>query len=314
MNTLITNEKHYVTLNNYLRNTYHKKIYKISLNGGFSCPNRDGTLSTKGCIFCSALGSGDFAGNVHEPLLTQFQNIQQVMAKKWADGDFIAYFQANTNTYASVASLRKKYEEIVPLDKPINPRIKILSIATRPDCLSDEIIDLLAEFNKKIPVWVELGLQSIHENTALWMNRGYHLEVFKTAVNKLHQKGITIIVHLINGFPNESFDEMIENAKFLTTLPIQGVKFHMLCVLKNTPLEKIYKENPFKLLTLEEYVKVCVKQIEYLKDTIVIHRLTGDAPKELLIAPLWTNKKFVVIDEIDKYMRKNNLYQGDLVE
>ena len=162
MNTLITNEKHYVTLNNYLRNTYHKKIYKISLNGGFSCPNRDGTLSTKGCIFCSALGSGDFAGNVHEPLLTQFQNIQQVMAKKWADGDFIAYFQANTNTYASVASLRKKYEEIVPLDKPINPRIKILSIATRPDCLSDEIIDLLAEFNKKIPVWVELGLQSIH--------------------------------------------------------------------------------------------------------------------------------------------------------
>ena len=156
--------------------------------------------------------------------------------------------------------------------------------------------------------------RAIHENTALWMNRGYHLEVFKTAVNKLHQKGITIIVHLINGFPNESFDEMIENAKFLTTLPIQGVKFHMLCVLKNTPLEKIYKENPFKLLTLEEYVKVCVKQIEYLKDTIVIHRLTGDAPKELLIAPLWTNKKFVVIDEIDKYMRKNNLYQGDLVE
>ncbi len=312
MNKLINDEKHYVTLNNYLKSVYSKKVFKVSLNGDFSCPNRDGKISTNGCIFCSEKGSGDFAGEKSLPIKEQFYNIVKMMENKWNDGYYIAYFQANTNTYDTLENLKKRYEEIIKDGVLLDDKIKILSIATRPDCLNEEIVSYLSEINKVIPVWIELGFQTMHHKTAILINRGYFNDTFVDAVNLLNKYNITTIVHIINGLPGETYDDMIETAKFLNNLPIHGVKIHMLHIMKNTPLEKYYNDTKFDVLSLEEYVKVVVNQLRYLNDNIVIHRVTGDSPKELLIEPLWTLKKFVVINEIDKYMRANKIYQGDL--
>lgn len=313
MNKLFTNEKHYLTLNNYLKDIYHEKVFKVSLNGNFSCPNRDGKLSTLGCTFCSSKGSGDFAGKRNESIKDQFNHVKALEHAKWKDASYIAYFQANTNTYDTVDNLRKRFDQIVDKEHNLlDPKIKILSIATRPDCLSDDIIDYLDELNQRITLWVELGFQTSNELTASLINRGYLNEVFKKSCIKLHERNIKVIVHIINGLPNDNKIDMLNTINYLNDLPIAGIKIHMLHIIKDSPMGKDYLINPFKLLTLEEYVDIVINQIRLLRDDIVIHRITGDADRLTLIEPTWTLKKFVVMDEIDKTMRKNNYYQGDL--
>ena len=312
-NILINDEKHYVTLNNYLRSKYQKKVFKISLNGNFSCPNRDGTISHKGCIFCSERGSGDFAGEITHSLKDQFFEIKEKMSSKWNDGYYIAYFQANTNTYAPLEELKSKYEQIITKEGPIDPNIKILSIATRPDCLSDEIIEYLSNLNKQIKVIIELGFQTMHQETINLINRGYNNDIFESSLKKLQNNNIEVVVHIINGLPNETKEMMINTVKYLNSLNINGIKIHMLHIMKNTPLEDYYREKSFHVLSLAEYVDIVTTQLRYLNQNIVIHRVTGDAPKDLLIEPTWTLKKFVVINEIDKLMRKERIYQGDLL-
>lgn len=309
---LFNHEKHYLTLNNYLKHVYKKKVFKISLNGNFSCPNRDGTLSTKGCIFCSEKGSGDFAGERGKPIKEQFKSIKNMMHLKWNDGYYIAYFQANTNTYGSLEKLKETYSQIVSDNYLIDPNVKILSIATRPDCLSEEIAKYLSQINKILPVWVELGFQTMHEETALLINRGYKNNKFEEALKLLKKYNITTIVHIINGLPGETKEMMVDTVKYLNSLKIDGIKIHMLHIMKHTPLEEYYSKYPFKVLTLNEYVDIVTTQLRYLDKNIVIHRVTGDAPKDLLIEPMWTLKKFVVMNEIDKLMRKENIFQGDL--
>lgn len=304
------NQHKYYTLDTYLKNKYSSKVFKVALNGNFTCPNRDGTISKNGCIFCSESGSGDFAGNKCDPLKKQFSEVCKIIHKKWPDALYIAYFQANTNTYKPIDELKKLYEEAISLDK----NIVALSIATRPDCLNDEIIDYLSVLNKKIPIWIELGLQTINDTTAKIINRGYNLDVFDTAVKKLQEENIEVIVHIINGLPNETENDMINTVKYLNMLNINGIKIHSLFILKNTELANMYYNNMVKVLSLNEYVKIVSEQLAYLNSNIVIHRINGDAPKNLLIEPQWSIKKLVIMNEIDKYMKKNNLYQGKYVD
>ena len=312
MNPLFNNEKHYLTLNNYLKNKYHKKVFKISLNGNFSCPNRDGKISRTGCLFCSSLGSGDFAGKKEDSIPLQFKKIKENYKSKWPEGYYIPYFQANTNTYGTVDELKKRYEEIIHDDFLLDKDIVALSIATRPDCLDEEILKYLKTIADKLPLWVELGFQTSNELTAKLMNRGYNNDCLIKAVTDLKKIGATVIVHIINGLPNETKTDMINTVKFLNNLPIDGIKIHMLHVIKDSVLGQNYLKESFPLLTLEEYVDIVTTQLRYLNENIVIHRLTGDAVKENLIEPKWTLKKFVVTNEIDKKMRKENIYQGDL--
>jgi len=274
-----THEKRYNTINEYYRHLFGCKVYKISLNGDFTCPNRDGTLSYKGCIFCSEKGSGDFAGDKKDSLDKQFNEVKNVMQNKWEKGKFIVYFQANTNTYGSIEKLRNLYEKSLNLDKDIVG----LSIATRPDCLGNDVLDLLEEINKKTYLTIELGLQSIHEKTLKFINRGHDLKTFIDACKSLRKRNINVVVHIINGLPTDTYDDMLETAKFLNKLDIQGVKIHMLFIQKKTELAHVYEKNPFELLTLEQFVDITVNQIENLNENIIIHRLTGDAPREALI-------------------------------
>jgi radical SAM protein (TIGR01212 family) len=256
------------------------------------------------------MGSGDFAGNKLEPLAVQFEKIKQMMHKKWEDGLYIAYFQANTNTHAPLKRLKEIYEEAITLDK----NIILLSIGTRPDSLPDDVVEYLGELNQRMPVQIELGLQTIHESTSELINRAHDLVCFDDAVQRLRDKKIEVVVHIINGLPFETKDMMIETVKHLNTLDIQGIKIHMLHLMEKTKMGYQYKKNPWKLMTLEEYVDVTVDQIGWLRKDIIIHRLTGDSPSSMLIAPHWTRKKFVVTNEIDKKMRKLDLWQGDYYE
>lgn len=307
---LMNHEKHYNTLNNYYLHKYQKKVFKIALNGGFTCPNIDGTVASGGCTFCSFKGSGDFAGNKLEPLKVQFEKIKAMMHQKWEDGLYVAYFQANTNTHAPLDRLKALYEEAITLD----PNIVLLSIATRPDVLPDDVIAYLAELNQRMPVQVELGLQTIHQKTSDLVNRAHDLACFDDAVKRLRKKNIEVVVHIINGLPYETKDMMIDTVKHINKLDIQGIKIHMLHLMEKTKMGYQYKQNPWELMTLESYVDVTVDQILWLRKDIIIHRLTGDAPSSMLIAPMWTKKKFVVTNEIDKRLRKLNLYQGDYYE
>jgi len=299
-------EKKYHTYSNYLKKRYGKKVFKVSLNGHFTCPNKDGTVTLGGCIFCSPSGSGDFAGNIQDDLETQFKNVKAMMHQKWPDAYYIAYFQANTNTHKPVDELRTLFEKAIQLD----PDIVGLSIGTRCDALDEEKIQLLAELNEKVDVQVELGLQSIYEQTGKWMNRAHDLNCFDEAVKQLRQKGIEVVVHIINGFPGEDKAMMLNTLKHLNTLDIQGVKIHMLHIMKKTALASLYEKTPFKLLSLEAYADIVATQIEHLNPNVIVHRVTGDAPRDSLIAPTWTLKKFVVMNEIDKLMRKRKTYQG----
>ncbi len=307
---IMTLEKRYNTLNNYYRNKYQKKVFKIALNGGFTCPNIDGTVASGGCTFCSWMGSGDFAGDKHDSLKTQFDKIKKMMHQKWEDGVYIAYFQANTNTHAPLPRLKEIYEEAITLD----PNIVMLSIATRPDSLPDDVIDYLAELNKRMPTQIELGLQTIHQSTSDLINRAHNLDVFDDAVRRLRAKGLEVVVHIINGLPGETKQMMVDTVKHINKLDIQGIKIHMLHLMEKTKMGYEYLKNPWHLLTLEEYVDITVEQLLWLRSDIIVHRVTGDAPPDMLIAPLWTKKKFVVSNEIDKALRHLNAYQGDYYE
>lgn len=306
MEKYITPQKKYYTLDYYLKETYKSKVFKVALNGDFTCPNRDGTISHLGCFYCSESGSGDFAGKKEDTLAMQFQSVKEMLHQKWKDAKYIAYFQANTNTYAPLEKLQDLFFTAISLD----PDIVALSIATRPDCLNPEVLDLLSSLQEKTDVWVELGLQSIHTNTQTALNLGYTTQDFIASVQALSARGIKVIAHIINGLPGETDEMMYETLELLNTLPIFGLKIHSLYIQQNTILARIYEKNPFKLLTLEEYTQIVVTQIKRLRPDIVLHRINGDAPGSELIAPMWTKKKLVIMNEIDKMLNHNNWYQG----
>lgn len=300
--------KRYHTYNYYLKNKYQQKIAKVSLNAGFTCPNRDGTKGKGGCIFCSDSGSGDFAGNVYDSLQKQFQDVSTMMRKKWPDCKFIAYFQANTNTYGTLDRLKATFEPFLDY-----PNVVGIAIATRPDCLSEEICDYLYEISQKCDLYIELGLQTIHDSTAQLINRGHDYQTFLKGLERLRKRHLDVCVHIINGLPYETYDMMIETAKVVGKLDIQGLKIHNLFMLKDTALHKMYLQKPFPLLSREDYIKLVVEQLTYIPDSVVIERLTGDAPLKDLVEPLWSIKKVTILNDIDKLMKEKDLYQGSLV-
>ena len=299
------NEKRYHSLDYALKERFQEKLYKISLNGGMTCPNRDGSLGTGGCIFCSRGGSGDFASSPSLSITEQIEAGKQFVAKKHSGSSYIAYFQAYTNTYAPCSYLREIFTEAIS-----HPEVKVLSIATRPDCLGAEVIELLKELNKIKPVWVELGLQTIHKETAEFIRRGYPLSVFETAVKILRDAGIEVIVHTILGLPGETEEMVLSTMHYLNQLDIQGVKLQLLHILKDTDLADYYEENPFWIPSMEEYFHLLSKCICNLRQDIVIHRLTGDGPKPILIAPLWTGNKRLVLNQMQAYFKKYDIWQG----
>ncbi len=303
---LMDKEKRYNTIDRYYKYKYGKKVCKISLNAGFTCPNKDGSRGNGGCIYCSKHGSGDFAGKKELSLYEQFYQIKDVMDNKWNDSFYIAYFQANSNTYASIDKLDEVYSQVLN----INENIKEIAIATRCDCITEEICIFLDKLNKQIPITIELGLQSTHNKTLEFLNTCYTLEDFNNAVLLLQKYNINIIVHIINGLPYESKQMMLDNITYLNTLNILGVKIHSLMIIKDTLLEKVYLEEKFELLNLEQHVDITCDQIELLRPDIIIHRLSADCSKDDLVAPLWSLKKLVVMNEIDKEMRKRDSYQG----
>lgn len=300
--------KRYHTLDYFYKHKFGCKVFKVSLNAGFTCPNIDGTLGTRGCIYCSPSGSGEFAGCFKDDLVKQFNDIKAIMNNKWS-GKYIGYFQARTNTYAPVSLLKEKYESILDLDDVVG-----LSIATRPDSISDECLDYLSDLNKRTFLTVELGLQSIHDSTNKLINRCHTLDCFVDMVNKLRERNINVVVHIINGLPYETKDMMLETVKFINKLDIQGVKIHMLHIVKNTELARMYKEKPIHILSREEYVDIVCDQLELLRPEIVINRITGDPKKEDLIEPSWLLKKFCVLNEIDKELVRRDSYQGKYIE
>ena len=297
--------KRYHTLDYHYRNKFNTKISKISLNAGFSCPNIDGTVGTGGCIYCSSLGSGDFAGKKEDDLVTQFYSIKKIIDKKWKNTKYIGYFQAHTNTYGPLNILKEKYESILNIENVIG-----LSIATRPDAIPDDVLDYLEELSKKTYITVELGLQTIHKKTSVFINRCHTLECFEECVKKLRKRNINVVVHIINGLPYETKEMMIDTVKYLNNLDIQGIKIHMLHILEKTKLGIIYKEHPFKVLNKEEYIDIVCDQLEYLRPEIIIHRITGDPDSNDLIEPSWLDKKLCILNDIDKELDKRKTYQG----
>lgn len=290
----------YLSFNKYLKDKFGQKVYKISLDGGFTCPNRDGKIDTRGCIFCSKGGSGDFAQNRNLSITEQIESGKKIVEKKIKSGKYIAYFQAFTNTYAPVEILRAKYSEAIN-----HPDIVALSIATRPDCLGDDVIELLDEMNKIKPVFVELGLQTIHSDSAKYIRRGYSLEVYNEAVKKLKNIGVNIVVHIILGLPNESEEDMLESVKYVCQSQIDGIKLQLLHVIAGTDLAKDYEKGLFKTLEFDEYVELIAKCVAIIPKNIVIHRLTGDGAKKDLIAPLWSADKKRVLNAINKALRES---------
>ena len=301
--------KRYHTLNYHYKEKYHCKVIKVSLNAGFTCPNIDGKVGYGGCIYCSKSGSGDFGGDISKSLSEQFDEIKEKLSKKWPRGKYIAYFQAHTNTYAPLSVLKEKYESVLKKDNVIG-----IAIATRPDAIEDEVLDYLEELNKNTDVTVELGLQTIHEDTAKLINRCHSLNQFEEMVKKLRKRNIEVVVHIINGLPYETKEMMIETVKYLNHLDINGIKIHMLNIVKDTPLATLYQEKKFKVLSKEEYIDIVIQQLEYLRPEIVIHRITSDPDPKNLIEPAWLIKKFCVLNDIDKEMKKRNTYQGKKLE
>ncbi len=297
--------KRYHTLDYYYKKRFHEKVFKVSLNAGFSCPNIDGKVGYGGCIYCSKTGSGEFAGNKEDSLEKQFLEIKNMMLKKWPKAKYIGYFQARTNTYAPVNELKKMYEKILKQENVIG-----LNIATRPDAISDECLDCLEELNKKTYLTIELGLQTTKEETTKLINRCHSLQCFEDMVKKLRERNIDVVVHIINGLPYETKKDMLNTVKYLNKLDIQGIKIHMLSITKDTPIEKMYQEEKFKLLSKEEYIDIVVDQLELLREEIVIHRITGDPKLDELIEPTWLTKKFCVLNDIDKEMVRRDTYQG----
>lgn len=288
----------YTTLNNYLKERFGEKVYKIALNGGFTCPNRDGKIGTRGCIFCSKGGSGDFAESPDLTITEQIENGKKRLEKKIKNGKYIAYFQAFTNTYAPVEKLRAIYTEAI-----IHPDIVALSIGTRPDCLEDDVLALLDELNKIKPIFVELGLQTINEDTARYIRRVYTLEVYDKAVADLHKIGINVVTHIILGLPGESKNDMLKSVEYACKVT-DGIKLQLLHILKGTDLAKDYEQGKFEVLTLEQYTKIIKECVQIIPENVVIHRLTGDGAKKDLIAPLWSADKKTVLNTINRALKE----------
>ncbi len=303
--TIYWGEKRYYSLDYYLKQTYGRKIYKISLDAGMTCPNRDGTSGFRGCIFCSQGGSGDFAADRKLPITRQLEQGRAQIRQKYPGSSYIAYFQAYTNTYAPVSYLRKVFTEAIR-----HPDVEILDIATRPDCLGREVLALLHELNQIKPVWVELGLQTIHPKSAGFIRRGYELPVFDQAVHDLRRLHIPVIVHTILGLPGEDMEQMLATVRYLNAQDIQGIKFQLLHILEQTDLAAYYKMHPFPLPDMEEYFEIIGNCLCTLRPDIVVHRLTGDGPKPLLIAPLWTGSKRQVLNQMHAYLKRHDLWQG----
>lgn len=311
------NGKPYYSLDYYLKETFGTKVYKLALDGGMTCPNRDGTIGTGGCIFCSEGGSGDFAAKRTDSIQEQVNAAKQRVAKKMnqksiqnSDGPYIAYFQSYTNTYAPLPYLESLFTETIAL-----PEICALSIGTRPDCLPDKTIDLLSRLNQEKPVWVELGLQTIHEKTADFIRRGYQLPVFEDTFHRLKATGLTVIVHVILGLPGESREDMLQTIRYLAALNheghgIDGIKLQLLHVLRGTDLDAVYQSGAFRTMELEEYLELVGSCLKLLPPSIVIHRVSGDGPKSLLTAPLWSGNKRLVMNSMAKYFKEHGIYQG----
>jgi len=302
-------KKRYLTFNQHLRKRFRDKVFKVSLDAGFTCPNRDGTLGWSGCVYCSERGSGDFAGDQKLSLHDQFIQVTERMKRKWPSAKYIAYFQAYTNTYASLKRLREVYEEALAEENVVG-----LSISTRPDCLPEDVLDYLEELNKRTYLWVELGLQSSHDRTMEWIGRGHNYTQFLKGVEQLRAREIRVCAHIILGLPGESKAEMLETARAVASLPIQGIKIHLLHVLKGTPLATIYHNEPFELMAKEDYISLVVDILEILPTEMVIHRLTGDGPPEDLIGPLWSRKKWEVLNAIDAELELRDTWQGKRVK
>ena len=300
--------KRYHTLNYHFKTKYNSKVVKISLNAGFSCPNIDGTVSYGGCIYCSKSGSGEFGGDKNKPLTEQFYDIKKVIDKKWPNSKYIAYFQAHTNTYAPVNILKEKYESVLKIDNVIG-----IAIATRADSISDECLEYLSDLNKRTNLTIELGLQTIHDTTSKLINRCHTLKQFEETYYKLKERNIEVVVHIINGLPYETKEMMLETVKYLNKLKIDGIKIHMLNIVKDTALANLYQNKPFHILTKEEYIDIVTKQLELLDPKIVIHRITSDPDPKNLIAPTWLLKKCNLLNDIDKEMKKRDTYQGKII-
>ena len=299
------NGKPYHSFDYMLKERFGEKIYKVALDAGMTCPNRDGTLGSRGCIFCSAGGSGDFAGNRQDSITQQIEKQAASIRQKRGVAKFIAYFQAYTNTYAPVDYLRKIYTEAIS-----HPDIVAISIGTRPDCLGEDILQLLDELNQKKPVWVELGLQTIHETTARYIRRGYPLSCFEQAVSELRKRNLDVIVHTILGLPGESKNDILSTIEYLNHGDIQGIKLQLLHVLKGTDLAEDYLAGKFQVYSMEEYLELVIDCLEHLNPEIVIHRLTGDGPKDLLIAPLWSSAKRTVLNTLHRECKLRHAFQG----
>jgi uncharacterized protein len=308
-NEIMWDDKRYHSLDYELKKIYGQKIYKLSLDGGMTCPNRDGTLGNRGCIFCSKGGSGDFAASRHTTITEQIEDGKILVSKKLKETvstKYIAYFQAFTNTYAPIDYLRKIFTEAIH-----HPDIVILSIATRPDCLGEEVLELINELAAIKPVWIELGLQTIHEESAQFIRRGYPLPVFEAAVNRLNTLGIPVIVHTILGLPKETKHDMLKTMEYISKLPLHGIKLQLLHVLKGTDLGTMYEEGSLmNTLSQEEYIDLVISCLERLPGNLVIHRITGDGPKKLLLSPLWSCNKKMVLNQIHKEMKNLDTWQG----
>lgn len=297
--------KRYHTLNYFYKNKFGIKVFKVSLNGGFSCPNLDGRIGYGGCIYCSKSGSGEFGGDKEDSLEEQFLKMEEVVNKKHIPCKYIGYFQARTNTYASLDVLKEKYECILKQDDVIG-----LNIATRCDAISDDCLDYLEELSKRTFLTIELGLQTIHEKTSILINRCHSLKQFEDMVIKLRKRNINVCVHIINGLPYETEEMMLDTVRYLNKLDIQGIKIHMLYIIKDTVIDTMYKKERFKILSKEEYIDIIIKQLELLRPEIVINRITSDPDKETLVEPRWLVDKCQLLNDIDKEMKRRNTYQG----
>ncbi|MBS2970127.1 TIGR01212 family radical SAM protein [Metabacillus sp. KIGAM252] len=298
-------KKRYHTWNYHLKDFFGHKVFKVALDGGFDCPNRDGTVAYGGCTFCSAAGSGDFAGSRADDLTTQFHEGKAKMHQKWKDGKYMAYFQAYTNTHAPLEELKEKFETVLGFEDVVG-----LSIATRPDCLPDDVVEYLAELNKRTYLWVELGLQTVHERTALLINRAHDYPSYVEGVNKLRKHGIRVCTHIIDGLPLEDRDMMMHTAREVAKLDVQGIKIHLLHLLKGTPMVKQYEKGMLEFLSFEDYVQLVCDQLEVIPPEMIVHRITGDGPIDLMIGPMWSVNKWSVINAIDAEMERRGSFQG----
>ena len=302
-----TDNKRYHTWNYHLRRTFGHKVFKVALDGGFDCPNRDGTVAHGGCTFCSVSGSGDFAGNRADDILTQFHTIKDKMHEKWKDGKYMAYFQAFTNTHAPVEVLRERFEPVLSQEGVVG-----ISIATRPDCLPDDVVEYLAELNERTYLWVELGLQTVHEKSAHLINRAHDFQCYVEGVNKLRKHNIRICSHIINGLPQETTEMMMDTAQEVAKLDVQGIKIHLLHLLKGTPMVKQYEKGLLEFLSFDDYVQLVCDQLEVLPPEMIVHRITGDGPIDLMVGPMWSVNKWEVLNTIDAELKRRDSYQGKL--